>query len=149
MAGNSTETLLNPASPGGDRMHETLLGDGSKAPRVVLMDDDGNLVGTSGLPLVVAVAALPVGTLANGAETAVSDTAVSILAANPSRKTAIVQNTGLGVIRVGVAGVTATTGLRLDPGDIATYETLTIVTQQLWAIRDGAFDSIAYAQEIT
>ena len=52
-------------------------------------------------------------TLNNGVETPVtSASAVQILAANPSRLQAIIQNTGTGNIRIGVAGVTATTGRR-------------------------------------
>lgn len=45
ITGNATTTRLNrPSLTGGDEMHETLLSDGSKAPRVVAMDDAGNLV---------------------------------------------------------------------------------------------------------
>lgn len=87
-------------------------------------------------------------TLGNGAETAVSAVAVPILAANANRKAAIVQNTGTANIRVGVAGVTVTTGLRLLPDGVAIYEEDFVPTQTLFAIREGGSDSVAFTQEI-
>lgn len=99
--------------------------------------------------VVNATGVYPTGTLANGAETAVGAVAVSILAANAARKTAIVQNTGGANIRVGVVGVTATTGLRLTPGSYIIFEMPFVPTQALFAIREGGTDSIAFTQEIT
>ena len=89
------------------------------------------------------------GTLANGAETAVAGAAVSILAANANRKAAIIQNTGIQNIRVGVAGVTNVTGLRVTPGSVVILESPYAVTQELFAIREGAVNSTAFAMEIT
>lgn len=87
-------------------------------------------------------------TLVNGHETVVSNIAVSVLAANPLRKTAVVQNVGTANIRVGVAGVTATTGLRLIPDAVVIYDESHITMQELFAIRETASDSIAFAQEV-
>jgi hypothetical protein len=83
-------------------------------------------------------------TLANGAETAVSSTAVQVLAVNANRKRAIIQNVGANNVRVGITGVAATTGLRLLPnGDFETTS-----RQAIFAIRESA-DSTVYAQETT
>lgn len=97
---------------------------------------------------VTATPASAVGTLANGVETAIAATAVQVLAANASRKAAIVQNTGLGLIRVGIAAVAATTGVRLGPGDIAIFKNPFVHTGAIFAIRDGATSSLALGQEI-
>jgi hypothetical protein len=86
-------------------------------------------------------------TLDNGTETPVGAAAVQILAANPNRKTAVVQNTGTANIRVGAAGVTATTGLRLVPNQIAIYDEPDVPINALFAIREGAVDSVAFTQE--
>lgn len=85
-------------------------------------------------------------TLNNGAETSVTGTAASILAADTTRKAAIVQNVGSANIRVGASGVTATTGVRLAPGDTLT---LGAVTSAIFAIREGSTSSTALAQGIT
>ncbi len=109
-----------------------------------------NQYNTSGALITAATTELSAtGTLANGAETAVANVAVSILAANANRKTAIVQNTGAANIRVGVAGVTAVTGFRLAPGESLTYNMPFVPTQELFAIREGAISSTAFTQEIT
>lgn len=91
----------------------------------------------------------PTGTLANGAQTAVAAAAVQILAADVNRKAALIQNVGIASIRVGVTGVTATTGFRLVPGQIVVLEMPYVPTQAIFAIREGAVSSIAFAMEIT
>lgn len=91
----------------------------------------------------------PDGALHNGHETVVGAVAVSILAADPNRKTAVVQNVGGANVRVGVAGVTATTGLRLIPDAVVIYDMPFVATQELYAIREGASDSVVFAQEVT
>lgn len=88
-------------------------------------------------------------TFNNGAETAVSSTAVQVAAALSTRKKLIVQNTGTGNVRIGTTGVTATTGLRLTPGSVITFDNPNIVTNAIFAIREGGTDSIVLAQEIT
>ena len=85
------------------------------------------------------------GTLANGAQTAVSSTAVQILAANANRKGLVIQNVGAANMRVGITGVTATTGLKLEPGQ--TWEPPAAPTNAIFAIRDGSTDTTALAQE--
>jgi len=99
-------------------------------------------------PIHVIVDSLPTGTLANGVETPVGAVAIQILPANPLRKVAFIQNTGSTNIRVGVAGVTATTGLRLTPGGVITYDQY-CPTNAIFAIREDGSDSIVFAQEVT
>src|SRR5688572_32081673 len=50
-----------------------------------------------------------IGTWANGVETAIAAVAVEVLATNANRKRAIIQNTGPGIVRIGIVGVTNTT----------------------------------------
>lgn len=89
------------------------------------------------------------GTLANGAETAVAGSAVQIVASNSSRKILIVQNTGVANVRVGVTGVTATTGFRLTPGSMFIFEMPFCPQAAIFSIREGAISSTVLAQEIT
>lgn len=89
------------------------------------------------------------GTITNGAETAVSSTAVQILASNANRKKYLIQNTGAANIRVGTTGVTATTGARVVPNGTLLIEMPNCPTQAIFAIRETAVDSIAFAEEIT
>lgn len=91
----------------------------------------------------------PTGTLANGAETAVAAAAVQVAAANANRKAILVQNVGTANVRVGVSGVTTTTGFRLVPGQIVILEMPFVPTQAIFAIREGATSSTVLAQEIT
>lgn len=88
-------------------------------------------------------------TFNNGAETAVSSVAIQILAANASRKGALFQNTGANNIRVGAAGVAATTGVRLVAGAILIFSAPFDPTSAVFAIREGGSDSIAFAMELT
>lgn len=87
-------------------------------------------------------------TLTNGAETAVSSSAVQILASLAGRKMVIVQNTGNANIRVGVSGVTAATGIRLAPSGTVTFSGADVPTQAIFAIRETSTDSIAFAQSV-
>jgi hypothetical protein len=87
--------------------------------------------------------------LHNGREHAIGDTPVRVLHANSRRLTALVQNTGSANIRVGVHGVTATTGLRLVPNAVEIFTVPDVYKGEVWAIREGAVDSIAFAQETT
>ncbi len=86
-------------------------------------------------------------TLSNGTETVVAGAAVQVLAANAARKSAQIQNTGSANIRVGIAGVTAVTGYQLYPGDSYCLNTPDIPTGAVFAIREGATTSIAFAAE--
>lgn len=95
------------------------------------------------------VVGYPTGTLNNGAQTAVAAAAVQVLAANVNRKATLIQNVGIGNIRVGVTGVTAITGFRLVSGQIVIFEMPYVPTQAIFAIREGAVSSTAFVQEIT
>lgn len=88
-------------------------------------------------------------TLSNGSQTTVSSSAVQILAANTSRNVALVQNVGFSNIRVGITGVTATTGIRVKPDELLVLSPPFVPTAALFAIREGDSDSIAFATEIT
>lgn len=107
--------------------------------RAVLTDTSGRVIVNQGIA----------GTLANGAETAVAGSAVQVLASNSSRKTAIIQNTGLANVRIGISGVTATTGMRIAPGDMILFDMPFCPTGAIFAIREGSISSIVLAQEIT
>lgn len=104
------------------------------------------VLATDQAPVDISIVSTPA-TLANGAETPVTSAgAVEILPANASRAQAIIQNTGGASIRIGVVGVTASTGLRLVPNAIYTYGNPNVTQQAIFAIAEAA-DSIAFAQE--
>lgn len=112
------------------------------------IDDGGGSITVDGT-VTATVTLNPAGTLANGAETTVAGTAVSILAANGNRKQMVIQNTGVTNIRVGVAGVTATTGFQLIAGASREFRMPYCPTNEVFAIREGAVSSTALAQEVT
>lgn len=87
------------------------------------------------------------GTWANGVETSVAGTAVQIQAANASRKKLIIQNVGNANARIGITGVTATTGTRLVPGGVMILEPPYIETAAIYAIREGAISTTIFTQE--
>lgn len=118
-----------------------------QTPAVTLYNSSEVEVGTSANPLFLRDATTAA--LANGAQTTVSSAAVSVLAANANRKTAIIQNVGNQTVRVGVAGVTATTGIQLTAGATLILGPPYIVTSQIFAIREGGADSTVFAAEIT
>jgi hypothetical protein len=99
-------------------------------------------------PVVTTTESWATGTLANGAETAVSSSAVSVLAANANRKKLILQNTGSNAVRIGTTGVTATTGVRLAAGATLVIDMPHCPTNAILAIRESA-DSTVLAQEVT
>jgi hypothetical protein len=118
---------------------------------VTLTDAAGNEVlgpkiDTEALPVVVALQA---SSLQLGHETPVSAVAVLVLAANPMREAGLVQNTGNSNIRVGPAGVTPTTGYRLVPNQTIIYGQPNVNLDAIWAIREGATDSVAFSEEET
>jgi len=88
-------------------------------------------------------------TLANGVQTAVGTAAVQVLAANAARKFAIIQNVGNAAVRVGVAGVTNTTGFRLAAGASVVFGMPNVLTGAIFAIREGGVGSTLLAQETT
>jgi hypothetical protein len=99
-------------------------------------------------PSILTASTATAGTLANGAETAVSNTAVSVLAANTARRKLILQNTGANAVRIGIAAVTATTGMRLAAGAAIVFDMPNCPTNAIFSIRESA-DSTVLAQEVT
>ena len=122
---------------------------GIQYPRMkVAWGADGAAADTS------ATAPLPVeqmgmGTLANGAQTTVSSSAVQVIASNSNRVALMIQNVGAYPCRVGVSGVTATTGLRLDAGMALAIDGSACPTGAIFCIRDGSNDTTVLAQQIT
>ena len=116
-------------------------------PAVQPVNDNGGSLTVDGS--VTTTESWATGTLANGVQTTVSSVAVQILAANASRKKLIIQNVGIMPMRVGVSGVTATTGMRLSSDGSVLFEMPHCPTQAIFAIRDGAVDTTALAQEVT
>lgn len=111
----------------------------------ISVDDNGGSLtvdGTVGI-------SVSTGTLNNGAETSVSSSAVSVLSSNANRKAAIIQNVGSANVRVGITGVTATTGVRLKPDGRLTLGQPNVFTGAVFAIREGSTDSTVLAQEVT
>lgn len=92
--------------------------------------------------------AYPTGAFNNGAETAVAGTAVNVSAANTANIKIILQNTGIANARVGITGVTATTGFRLVPGGQAIFERNDGAQGDIFAIREGAISTTILAQPI-
>lgn len=89
-------------------------------------------------------------TWSNGSETAVSSVAVALTGAgaNAARKGLIIQNNGTGDVRIGITGVTATTGVKLIPGDALILTGAAAPINALFAIRSSTVDSIVLAQEM-
>lgn len=90
------------------------------------------------------------GTLTNGAQVSTAGAGqVSILALNANRKTATVQNVSVATVRIGVTGVTTTTGYRLQPGDVLVLRMPYVPTQELFMIREGAVNGTVCVVETT
>jgi len=72
------------------------------------------------------------------------------LAANTARKSALITNiSALATVRIGVSGVTATTGIgRLLPGDIMVLTMPYCPDEQLFMIREGAVDGTVLVSEV-
>lgn len=99
------------------------------------MSVDIDQIGSDQLPL--AVKDTTVGIFQNGVETLVGVVAVEIQPANPNRKRLIIQNESAGAIRVGIVGVTATTGAKITSGGSMVIEHPYIETASIYAIADG------------
>jgi len=88
----------------------------------------------------------PAVTFADGVQTDVSNVAVEIVAANPNRGGVLVTNVGANPVRIGLVGVTATTGItQLAAGELASLPT----SQALYAIRSSGTDSSVLVSEVT
>lgn len=152
---NSFVQVNKSTTPGGKKLatYEFLDDDANcvESEAVTLTDSAGNEIlgpkpDTEALPVVVA---LQPSTLQTGHEMPVTNVAVLVIPANARREAGLVQNTGSANIRVGAAGVTPTTGFRLVPNQTIIYGQPNVNLDDIWAIREGATDSVAFAQEET
>lgn len=84
-----------------------------------------------------------------GAQTAVSSSAVQVIAAGTTRRLLILQNVGAGACRIGPSGVTATTGVKLSAGAEIIFDGSAVPTNAVYAIRDGATDTTVLAQDVS
>jgi hypothetical protein len=89
------------------------------------------------------------GTLNNGAETSVTGTAGQVLASNANRKILIVQNVGNTTARIGVSGVTATTGIQLVAGGTLILDSPHCPTSAIFAIRESGANTTVFVTEVT
>lgn len=87
--------------------------------------------------------------LHNGEEFTVGAVAVKLFDKNRDRTVVVVQNVGDANIRVGVRGVTPTTGLRLVPNAVEIIEGPDPYLGEVWAVAEGIDASTAFAQEAT
>lgn len=90
------------------------------------------------------------GTLTNPTDITVNDVSASILAANTSRVSFMVQNTGAETIRVGI-GITPTStrGIQLKAGATLTMDSPFPITSAINAIREGSSNSTVSVVEVT
>lgn len=113
------------------------------------VDVSGSSVSVSNFPATQTVT-FPTGTLTNGTQVSTSGAGtVSILASNANRRSATVQNVGLATVRIGVSGVTTTTGYQLVAGSTLILEMPYVPTQELFMIREGAVNGTVLVMETT
>lgn len=93
----------------------------------------------------------PPGNATNGVQVSTAGAAaVSILAANPNRKSALITNISVASVRIGVSGVTTTTGIgRLLPGEIMVLTMPYCPDEELFMIREGAVNGTVLVSEVT
>ena len=127
----------------------------SNFPNVQPVSDNGSSLTVDGYvtagqagPWNVAVS-ITASVLGNGTQTSVGASATLVLGSNPNRKLAIIQNVGNQNVRIGAAGVTNTTGMRLTPGAILMLTPPFIPTNSIFAIREGGGSSTVLTQEAT
>ena len=72
---------------------------------------------------------------------------VAALAANPARKKALIQNTGMVNIRVGDASITGSQGIRLTANAVIVFDQPVCPTGAIYVISEGGNSSVA-AEEI-
>ncbi len=87
--------------------------------------------------------------LFNRAAVTVGVAEVQIVAASPTRKQLIICQTSANPVRVGVTGVTATTGIRLAQGEKLVFDSTSdeCPTDAIFAIREGGVDGTCTALE--
>lgn len=88
------------------------------------------------------------GSAANGTQTAVSSSAVSVAASDSTRNVLWIQNITGGSVRIGMSSVTATTGAILRAGETAVIDQGADARSQWFAIRDGATDATILAMRM-
>lgn len=86
--------------------------------------------------------------LFNRSAVTVSNVAILICAANSRRKMLIITQTSANPVRVGAAGVTATTGFRLAQNERFVFEGDECPTDDIWAIREGGSDGSCVCVEL-
>lgn len=88
------------------------------------------------------------GTLKPGAEYPISTVAVMVAPDNSARKKLIIQNTGVGNVRIGDSTVTSSSGVKLIPNGSMILEMPDVPQNAIYAIRDGGVDSVVFSQDI-
>lgn len=86
--------------------------------------------------------------LFNRAAVTVSNVAIEVLAANPTRKWACISQTSANPVRIGASGVAATTGVRLAQNGTLILEGKDCPTDAVFAIREGGVDGTCSAVEL-
>lgn len=86
--------------------------------------------------------------LFNRSAVTVSSVAILVLPANPTRKWACISQTSANPVRIGAAGVLATTGIRLAQGGTLVLEGANCPTDAIYAIREGGSDGTCSAVEL-
>lgn len=85
--------------------------------------------------------------LFNRAAVTVGAVEIVVLAANPRRTYAMIQQTSANPVRVGAQGVTATTGISLAQRGTLILEGPECPTDAIYAIREGGVDGTVVAIE--
>lgn len=86
--------------------------------------------------------------LFNRAAVTVSTVAVEIVPANAKRRYLAICQTSANAVRVGAAGVTATTGIKLAQNGTLVFDGANVPTDAIYAIRDAASDGTVSAIEV-
>lgn len=86
--------------------------------------------------------------LFNRAAVTVSNVAIEVLPANSRRKWAVICQTSANPVRIGAAGVAATTGIRLAQSEKLVLEGDNCPTDAIFAIREGGTDGTVSAIEV-
>ena len=88
----------------------------------------------------------PDATLGTDPDIMVTGVAAQVLAANPARVQAVIQNTGPVNVRIGGIGVTANNGIRLVPNGSATFQMPFCYTGAVYAVSEGANSAVSITE---
>lgn len=91
---------------------------------------------------------LSTGTLVDGADTTVGSAVVEVVVATQKRRAVVIQNIGSEPCRVGSAGVSATSGLRLPAGASVTFRAPFVTQDAIYAVREGLADTTVTFLEV-